>query len=255
MPDLGIVYLVGAGPGDPELITSKGLRLIRETNVLVYDRLVSPDLVSEAPKGAELIDARAQNSNALARQDAINTLLIERAREGKHVVRLKGGDPFLFGRGGEEADALAAANIPFEIVPGVTSALAVPAYAGIPVTDRRFSSGLRIITGRQGSYATDEGPDRKTPRETIVALMMVEALPRIVAGLIKEGWPRETPVALIERGTTAQQRTIETTLEQAVEKAKEEKLQPPAIAVIGGVVQMRKQIAWFEEDSQRGLGS
>lgn len=253
MADRGTVYLVGAGPGDPELITAKGLRLVREADVLVYDRLVSRDLVSEAPEGAELVDARAQNSDSTTRQDLINALLVQRAREGKHVVRLKGGDPFLFGRGGEEAGALAAAKVPFEIVPGVTSALAVPAYAGIPVTDRRFSSGLRIITGRQGPYANDE--EREMPRETVVALMAVQALPQIVAGLMKEGWPRETPVALIEKGTTADQRTIETVLHQAVEKAQKERLKPPAIAVIGGVVEMRKRIAWFEEEHSQDLES
>jgi uroporphyrinogen III methyltransferase/synthase len=246
MTDQGVVYLVGAGPGDPGLLTTKGLNLLRDADVLIYDRLVDPRLVAEAPETTEIVYARQEPTGRPGDQHQINSLLIEHARLGRKVVRLKGGDPFLFGRGGEEAEALAAAGIRFEVVPGVSSALAVPAYAGIPVTDRRYASSLRILTGNTGESETRQHPADEFPDETVVALMAVRALPKIVEQLRDEGWPDATPVALIERGTSARQRTIRTTLAEAVVAASEGKLAPPAIAVVGGVVDARDRIAWYE---------
>jgi uroporphyrinogen III methyltransferase/synthase len=245
---------VGAGPGDPGLITARGLRLLRTAEVLVYDRLVDPALIAEVPDSAELLFARGEPQGRPDDQEEINGLLIDHARRGRLVVRLKGGDPFLFGRGGEEADALAAAGIPFEVVPGVSSALAVPAYAGIPVTDRRYASSLRVLTGNTGE--TDRGAKglpEKTPEETIVALMAVRRLPDLVDQLRADGWPEATPVALIERGTTSRQRTLNTTLGEAVRTASEQELSPPAITVVGRIVEIRDRIAWFERKRLFGL--
>ncbi len=250
MSDPGVVYLVGAGPGDPGLITARGLRLLRAAEVLVYDRLVDPALIAEVPDSAEFLYAREEPQGRPDDQEEINALLIDHARRGKSVVRLKGGDPFLFGRGGEEADALAAAGIPFEVVPGVTSALAVPAYAGIPVTDRRYASSLRVLTGNTGEThrGTNEFPD-----ETVVALMAVRRLPDLVDRLRADGWPETTPVALIERGTTSRQRTLTTTLGEAVRTASDKGLSPPSITVVGRIVEVRNRIAWFERKRLFGL--
>ncbi len=250
MSDPGVVYLVGAGPGDPGLITARGLRLLRAAEVLVYDRLVDPALIAEVPDSAELLYAREEPYGRPDDQEEINSLLIDHARRGRLVVRLKGGDPFLFGRGGEEADALAAAGIPFEVVPGVTSALAVPAYAGIPVTDRRYASSLRVLTGNTGE--TDRGASG-LPEETVVALMAVRRLPTLVDQLRADGWPASTPVALIERGTTSRQRTLNTTLGEAIRTASDRELSPPAITVVGRVVEARNRIAWFEQKRLFGL--
>ncbi|MBI4236180.1 MAG: uroporphyrinogen-III C-methyltransferase [Chloroflexi bacterium] len=249
MAGTGIVYLVGAGPGDPGLITAKGLRLVREAEVLVYDRLVSPRLVAEAPPGTEIVYAGKGSGEHALEQEVINALLVDRALAGKRVVRLKGGDPFVFGRGGEEAEALAAAGLSFQVVPGVTAAVAVPAYAGIPVTDRRCASSFRVITGHEGN----EAGDAQSRRETVVALMGVAALPRVVDRLTREGWPGGTPAALIERGTTGRQRTLCTTLAEAVAAARAADLQPPAIAVVGEVVRLRDRIAWYERMPLAGL--
>ena len=246
MADLGAVYLVGAGPGDPGLITVKGLELVRTADVIVYDRLVDPRIVAESTAYAERVYARDEPSGRPADQNDINEIMIAHARQGRRVVRLKGGDPFLFGRGGEEADALVAAGITFEVVPGVTSALAVPAYAGIPVTDRRFASSLRILAAPTLGNAEPDSRNAPSTSETVVALMAVRALPMVVADLLAEGWPADSPVALIERGTTARQRTVETTLGDAVDDAAQAGLRPPSIAVVGGVVNMRRRIAWSE---------
>lgn len=245
MTGLGIVYLVGAGPGDPGLITVKGLRLVQRAEVVVYDRLVHPDLVAEAPPWAERVSVGKEPGHHPLPQEAINALLVHYARQGKRVVRLKGGDPFVFGRGGEEADALAAAGIPFEVVPGVSSAIAVPAYAGIPVTDRRYASSFRVIAGHG---AGDNAP----PRETVVVLMPIGMLPQVVERLRRQGWPEDAPFAFIEQGTLPAQRTLVTTLGKAVEAARDAGLRPPAVAVVGEVVRLRERIAWAEE--RLGIG-
>ena len=244
MAEVGAVYLVGAGPGDPGLITTKGLRALRRADVVIYDRLVNLSILAEAPQAAELIYVgKGPTERDTLPQDEINRLLVEHAGCGKTVVRLKGGDPFLFGRGGEEADALAAAGVGFEIIPGVTSALAVPAYAGIPATDRRYASSVRIITGQRGEGAALAAEARA---ETVIVLMGVQTLSEVVRSLRDQGWPDDTPVALIENGTTARQRTIEATLSTTVEAASLARLAAPAVLVAGEVVEMRRRIAWFE---------
>ncbi|MCS7206589.1 MAG: uroporphyrinogen-III C-methyltransferase [Dehalococcoidia bacterium] len=244
---LGTVYIVGAGPGDPGLITVKGLRLLRTAEVVVYDRLVHPDLVAEAPPAAEKVPVGKEPGHHTYPQEVINALLVGYARRGKRVVRLKGGDPFVFGRGGEEAEALAAAGIPFEVVPGVSSAIAVPAYAGIPVTDRRYAAGLRIIAGHGA------GTTLPPQQETVVVLMPVGALSQVVERLRHQGWTEGTPVAFIEQGTLPSQRTLVTTLGQAIQTARNASLQAPAVMVVGEVVRLRERIAWAEKRS--GIGN
>ncbi len=246
----GKVYLIGGGPGDPGLITARGLELLRQAQVVVYDRLISPRLLSEAPKRAEFIDAGKETGRHALTQEAINAVLVEKARSGKRVVRLKGGDPFLYGRGGEEAEALAAAGVPFEVVPGVSSAIAVAAYAGIPVTHRQLSSGLRVMTGHRAKELSQPNVE---PRDTVVALMAASRLPEVVRELIEEGWRADTPSALIERGTTARQRTVVTVLENVVATARDERIEAPAILVVGEVVALRDRIRWAEARPLAGL--
>src|SRR5437870_6713619 len=218
-----MVYLVGAGPGDPGLITVAGLRRLKEADVIVYDRLVNEALLREARSDAELVFV-GKIAGESHDQEAINRLLIEKAREGKQVVRLKGGDPFVFGRGGEEAEALREAGIPFEVVPGVTSAVAVPAYAGIPVTHRGLASTFAVITG----YEDPEKPESSidwaklaTAVDTLVFLMCTSTLPEIVAKLIENGCTPKTPAAVIPWGTTPEQRTVTGTLADIVERVQE----------------------------------
>lgn len=245
---LGRVALVGAGPGDPGLMTVRGLELLRAAEVVVYDRLVNPELVAEAPAAAERVFVGKLAGTHGVPQQAISTLLIDRAGRGRRVVRLKGGDPFVFGRGGEEAEALAAAGIPFEVVPGVSAAVAVPAYAGIPLTHRALSSSFAVVTGH-GAPGADE-PDwgrLATAVDTLVVMMGVGALPRIVEALLAHGRMATTPVALIRWGTTVAQATMVGTLADIVERARLAQLAPPVVAVIGDVVALRKRLRWFEE--------
>jgi len=242
----GKVYLVGAGPGDPGLLTVKGLELLRCAEVVVYDRLVNPALLEEVPTEAlRLFVGKGTGFHTLP-QEQINAILIEQARRGLRVVRLKGGDPFVFGRGGEEVEALRQAGVPFEVVPGVSSAVAVPAYAGIPLTHRRLSSSFAVITGHE---ACKTAPSVDWERlsasvDTLVVLMGLKNLPLIVAKLLAHGRPRGTPVALIERGTTGEQKTVLGTLENILDKAAT--LRPPVTVVIGEVVHLAEQLNWFE---------
>ena len=244
---IGKVYLVGAGPGDPGLLTVRGQELLRQAEVVIYDRLVNPRLLEETPSGAiRIFVGKASGSHDLP-QEEINALIVQHAREGRFVVRLKGGDPFVFGRGGEEAGALAKAGIPFEVVPGVSSAIAVPAYAGIPLTHRQCSSSFAVITGHE---ACKEAPSvdwtqLATAVDTLVVLMGLKGLPAIVSKLIAAGRPADTPVALIRWGTTDEQETVTGTLDDIVEKSL--RLKPPVVAVIGNVVALRDQIRWFKE--------
>lgn len=244
----GRVYLVGAGPGDPELITVKGLRCLRAADVVVYDRLANPALLDEVPSRAELIFVGKQTGHCSLRQEEINALLIEQARLGRNVVRLKGGDPCVFGRGGEEALALAEAGIPFEIVPGVSSAIAVPAYAGIPVTQRGQSGVLTIVTGHEQSGRTSTLVDWQALAKvegTLVILMGMATLPVIRQHLLSGGMAAETPAAVIEQGTTLNQRQVTGTLADIVERVAEADLRSPAIVVIGRVVGLSAALAWF----------
>lgn len=243
------VYLVGAGPGDPGLITVRGLEAIRRAEVLVHDRLVNPALLEEAPASALRVFAGKHAGAHCLPQERINALLVEHARRGRIVVRLKGGDPFVFGRGGEEALALAAAGIPFEIVPGVSAAVAVPAYAGIPVTHRGVGSSFAVVTGHEdpakGANAVDWAR-LATAVDTLVVLMGVRSLPRIIAALLAHGRSPATPAALIQWGTTPAQQTVLGTLGDIVERAEAARLEPPVLTVIGDVVRLRERLEWFE---------
>jgi uroporphyrinogen III methyltransferase/synthase len=253
----GRVYLVGAGPGDPGLITIAGLERIRSADVIVYDRLASARLLDHARADAELIYVgKVPGAEGGHDQDAINATLVEKAREGRTVVRLKGGDPFVFGRGGEEAEALRDAGISYEIVPGVTSAVAVPAYAGIPVTHRGVAASFAVITGHEEPGKPETAIDwthLATAVDTLVFLMGVKNLPDIVAQLTSHGRSAETPVAVIQWGTTPEQRTVTGTLADIVVRVADAGLTPPAITVVGEVVRLRETIAWFENRPLFGL--
>jgi uroporphyrinogen III methyltransferase/synthase len=249
MASKGLVYLVGAGPGDPGLITVKGLTCLQKADVVIYDRLVSPALLRQAPQGCELIDAGKSPQGHTLPQEAINALLVEKALAGKVVVRLKGGDPFLFGRGGEEAEALAEAGVPFEVVPGVTSAIAAPAYAGIPVTHRDHTSTFAVVTGHEDPTKADSSIDWQklaTGVGTLVFLMGVGNLPQIVAKLIEHGRDARTPVAIVQQGTEARQKTVTGTLGDIVERAREADIKPPAVTIVGEVVRLREKLRWFD---------
>jgi uroporphyrin-III C-methyltransferase len=241
----GKVYLVGAGPGDPGLLTVRGLELLRKADVIVYDQLVNPVLLEEASPLARKIFAGKQCGRHCIAQAEINDILIDYARLGHDVLRLKGGDPFVFGRGGEEAEALADAGIPFEIVPGVSSAVAVPAYAGIPLTHRRFASSFAVVTGHETRKAQSSVDWSKLAAvDTLVILMGLGNLPDIVAKLLKHGRAAETPVAVIRMGTTAEQESVFGSLADIVEKSAV--IEPPALIVVGDVVSLADKLHWFE---------
>lgn len=243
---IGKVYLVGAGPGDPGLLTVRGIELLRKAEVVIYDRLVNPSLLDEAPADAVRIFVGKSTGYHNLPQAEIDDLLIAYARSGHRVVRLKGGDPFVFGRGGEEAEALAEAKIPFEIVPGVSSAIAAPAYAGIPLTHRGISSSFAVITGHEACKArpTLDWTRLATAVDTLVVLMGLKNLPKIVGELVAHGRSPETPVALICWGTTKKQEIVTGTLADILDKGAA--LRPPVVAVIGDVVSLRDKLRWFD---------
>lgn len=238
----GVVYLVGAGPGDPDLITVKGLRCLARADVVVYDRLVHPDLVAEAPGEAERIYVGKRCGHHAVPQEEIQELLIEHARAGRVVVRLKGGDPFVFGRGGEEALACAAAGVPWEVVPGVTSAVSVPAAAGIPVTHRGVAASFAVVTAHRASG--EDAPDWNALAgvDTLVILMGVSRLPEITAELLAAGRDPATPAAVVERGTLPDSRVIPGTLRDLATRAAEAKVRSPATIVVGEVVALHKAL-------------
>src|SRR5208282_978046 len=242
----GTVYLVGAGPGDAGLLTLRGAELLRRADVVLYDALVNPDLLRLAPLSAELI---ARGKNMTMPQDEIIALLIARAREGKCVVRLKGGDPYIFGRGGEEAEALAAAKIPFEVVPGVSSVIAAPNYAGIPLTHREHCSSFTVFTGHENpaDAKTDLRYEQiaKIPG-TKVVLMGTDRLDDWTKSLIAHGMPPDTPVAMVRRGTMGTQKSVAGTLATIAALAAREKISPPVLTIIGDVVKLRGKLNWFE---------
>jgi uroporphyrinogen III methyltransferase / synthase len=246
----GKVYLVGAGPGDPGLITVKGLDCLRHADVVIYDRLVDGSILNEARPDAEKIYVGKASSHHTLEQGMINHLLIQKARETKLVVRLKGGDPFVLGRGGEEAEALAQNNIPFEVVPGVSSAVAVPAYAGIPVTHRGIASSFTVVTGHKASESDEPRiawDKLSAGTDTLVILMGIGNLANVVDQLIKNNKPPSTPLAVITHGTTGRQRCVMGTLQDIIEKVKSENLEPPSVVVVGDVVHLRKYLRWFDK--------
>src|SRR5438876_2549640 len=246
---VGRVALVGAGPGDPGLLTIRGRKLLRSADVVVYDRLVHPRVIDLAPPDALRIFAgKARGVHALPQED-INALLVAHARRGRRVVRLKGGDPFVFGRGGEEAMALAASAIPFEVVPGVSAAVAVPAYAGIPLTHRRLASSFAVVTGHEDAT---KGPAHldwsrlATAVDTLVILMGARSLPRIAAELVAGGRASSTTVALIRWSTTEAQETMTCTLGDLADPQAALDFRPPLVTVIGDVVSLRDPLRWFD---------
>ncbi|MDW7729933.1 MAG: uroporphyrinogen-III C-methyltransferase [Bacillota bacterium] len=245
----GIVYLVGAGPGSPDLITLRGLQCIKRADLIVYDRLVSPRLLQQAKKEAEFIYVGKMPDRHTMSQEEINRLLVEKAMQGLVVTRLKGGDPFVFGRGGEEAALLAENELPFEIVPGISSSVAVPAYAGIPVTHRGLAAGFTVVTGHEDLHKEESDLNWQALAQgagTLIILMGMGNLPEITARLMLEGMSGETPAALVHRGTEASQRTLTATLRDLALKAEQENFKHPAVIIIGEVVTMREQLQWFE---------
>jgi uroporphyrin-III C-methyltransferase len=244
----GKVYLVGAGPGDPELLTLKAVRCLRKADVVVYDRLINTAILEEVHPNAELIFAGKGPGCHTMKQEQINALLITHAQLGRIVVRLKGGDPFVFGRGGEEALALHAVGIPFEVVPGVSSAIAVPAYAGIPVTHREVASSFTVITGHEDPHhaSTVNWEALAAVGGTLVFLMGVTKLSYITQRLAEGGLPADTPAAVIQQGTVNQQRIVTGSLATIAEQAEREHITSPATVVIGAVVNLHAELAWFE---------
>lgn len=246
----GKVYLVGAGPGDAGLITVKGLRAIQRADCIVYDFHINPRLLTYAKDGAEFIYAGKRGGHHEMTQDEINRVLVEKAREGKTVCRLKGGDPFIFGRGGEEAEILVEEGIDFEVIPGVSSVVAVPAYAGIPITHRRVASAFTVITGNEDLSKQEKiftHIKASSCSETMLFLMCVKNLNAITDKLIQEGINPETPSAIIRWGTRPEQKVVEGRLSEISELAKKHKITPPAIFVVGDVVRLRQKLMWYEK--------
>ncbi len=249
MKSTGTVYLVGAGPGDAGLLTLRGAELLARAEVVVYDALVNPELLRLAPRSAEIIYGGKRGGQQTIPQNELNQLLIAKAKHGKTVVRLKGGDPYVFGRGGEEAEQLADGGVDFEVVPGVSSFVAVPNYAGVPLTHRDFCSRLTLITGHEDpakeASTIDWAHVAKTPG-TKVIMMGTDRIGQIAATLIAGGTPAETPIAMVRWGTTGRQQSIDGTLANIAEVASREKIAPPTVAVVGEVVKLRSKLNWFE---------
>lgn len=251
----GKVFLVGAGPGDAGLITLKGIRAIKEADCIVYDFHVNPRLLTYARKDAEFIYAGKRGGHHEMTQDEINRVLVEKAKEGKTVCRLKGGDPFVFGRGGEEVEVLVEEGIDFEIVPGISSVIAVPAYAGIPVTHRKVASAFTVITGNEDLSKQERiftHIRASNQAETLIFLMCVRNLDTITNKLIDEGLSPETPSAIIRWGTRPEQKVITGTIKEIASLAREHKISPPAILVIGDVVKLREKLNWYEKKPLHG---
>jgi len=242
---MGKVYLTGAGPGDIELLTVKALRVVREADVIIYDRLANPDILVEAKDGCEFIYVGKEDSHHTLPQEEINEVIYQAALKYETVVRLKGGDPFVFGRGGEEGIYLYERDIKFEFIPGVTSAIAVPEYAGIPVTHRGVTVSFRVVTGHEAVKGQTQIPwENYKTDDTIIFLMGLHRLQIITQKLIEVGKPKDFPIAVISRGTRPDEKTVVGTLEDIYEKAKN--LPTPALIVVGKVVKLRDQLSWFE---------
>ena len=254
---VGRVLLVGAGPGDPDLITVRGAAALRAADAVVFDALAAPELLDLAPPEALRIDVGKRGHDPPTQvQDEINALLVRLAREGRTVVRLKGGDPFVFGRGGEEASALAAAGVPFEVVPGISSVVGALAYAGIPVTDRRYGASFAVVTGHKDP--TEVARETRwealaRAADTLVILMGMRNLEAIAARLVAGGLSPETPAAIVMEGALPTQRVVEAPLGRLAERAREAGLTAPAVVVVGNVVRLRRELAWFERAPLFGL--
>ena len=245
----GTVYLVGCGPGDPELLTLRAYRLMQSADVALYDHLVSDEVMALLPAAVRRIYVGKERDRHTMPQEAINQLLVRLAREGNRVLRLKGGDPFIFGRGGEEIDTLAAQGVAFEVVPGITAALGVASYAGIPLTHRDCAQSCLFVTGhrKEDGYEMDWHALTR-PRQTVVVYMGLLGLPMLCDGLVAHGMPAETPAAVIQQGTTRDQRVVTGTLGTLPQAVADAMLTPPTLMIIGDVVRLRERLAWFRPD-------
>jgi uroporphyrin-III C-methyltransferase len=246
---MGKVYLTGAGPGDIDLLTVKALRVVREADVIIYDRLANPDILKEAKDGCEFVYVGKADGRHTLPQDQINEVIYQSALKYDNVVRLKGGDPLVFGRGGEEAKYLKERGIAFEFIPGVTSAVSVPAYAGIPVTHRGIAVSFKVVTGHEAPDKEHSQVDWESMKadETIVFLMGLHNLEKIAENLIRVGRSEDTPCAVISKGTTPDQKSVTGTLADIHAKVKAAGIETPALIVVGKVVELKKDLEWIEE--------
>lgn len=246
---IGEVYLVGAGPGDPDLLTFKALRLMQQADVVLYDRLVSDAILELCRRDADMIYVGKKRSEHELPHENINQLLIDHANAGRRVVRLKGGDPFIFGRGGEELESLKAAGISFQVVPGITAACTYASYAGIPLTHRHYAQSVKFVTGQFNNRTTDLNfSEMITPNQTIVFYMSLHALEMIVQGLIQHGKPADTLIAIVSQGASTQQRVLTGTLDNIEELQNQAQLEAPAVIIVGEVVALHSQLSWFGKD-------
>jgi uroporphyrin-III C-methyltransferase/precorrin-2 dehydrogenase/sirohydrochlorin ferrochelatase len=247
MSGRGEVFLVGTGPGDPELLTVKASRLIREAEVVLYDNLVSEEIMALVPAGAERIYVGKRRADHAMRQEHINELLVSLARQGRRVLRLKAGDPFVFGRGGEEIETLGASGVRFEVVPGITAALGAASYAGIPLTHRDFAQSCVFVTGntQDGELNVDWAAIVR-PRQTVVIYMGFQNLDELCRELVSHGLPPTTPAAMVQQATTSHQRVVTADLATLADRAREAGLRPPTLIIVGEVVRLRERLEWFE---------
>jgi len=253
-PNKGEVYLIGAGPGDPDLLTFRALRLMQQADVVVYDRLVSPGILEMARRDAEKIYVGKQRSNHSLPQESINTLLADLALAGKRVARLKGGDPFIFGRGGEEIETLMQQGIDFQVVPGITAAAGCASYAGIPLTHRDHAQSCTFVTGhlKDGNINLN-WKQLAAPNQTIVIYMGLVGLKGICQALIENGCPPDHPIAIIQQGTTSNQRVLTGTLQDMPSRVEQEDIKAPTLIIVGSVVLLRKKLDWFQSEKQRNI--
>lgn len=244
---MGKVYLTGAGPGDRELLTLKALRVIQEADVIIYDRLANPDILKDAKDGCEFVYVGKEDKHHTLPQEEINEVIYQNACKYENVVRLKGGDPFVFGRGGEEGIYLKQRDIEFEFIPGITSAIAVPEYAGIPVTHRGITVSFRVVTGheRHGKDHSQIPWENYKTDDTIIFLMGLHKLKKITKKLMEIGKPKDYPIAVISKGTTKDEQTVVGTLEDIYDRAKD--LPTPALIIVGEVIRLREQLEWFKK--------